>query len=236
MRKVVTRERNKASYRVLHVPLWIWVFFVLPGHMTFALFLRGPDYRHAIWLGVVTVGCVWRGLAGRLPGVEPRPYITHYGEDKPNLPYRVVCYTAAWIGLLVPFLLNGVGLIVASVSGDWMLDELFAYFYYPLALSLALATVLDVTPRARRSTAGEGAEKAWFYVALWSVVPAQIIAWIAWRLVSRMGLGAADLARLRLAVFLAVTAAFLVLGLRGRLPRTDRYYPSTIADERGNRK
>ncbi len=97
MKKVVERERNKTYYRVLHVPIWLWVFFILPGNMTYDLYLHGPDRRHAIWLAIVFVVCAWRGLLGRLPGVEPRPYVTHYGVDRPNLPYRVVCYTAAWI-------------------------------------------------------------------------------------------------------------------------------------------
>lgn len=144
--------------------------------------------------------------------------------DQPNLPYRVVCYTAAWIGLLVPFALNGIGLVIASTTGVWMLGQLFAWLYYPLALAVVVATWLDWTPRARRSTKYEGAEKAWFYVAIWAVVPAQVAAWAAWRLGGQFGLEGVDLARVRLGVFLAVSGAFLLLGLRGRLPRTDRYH------------
>ena len=104
MKRVVTRERNKTYYRVLHVPLWIWVFWILPGNLTLHLYAHGPDRRHLIWLAVVTAVCAWRGAVGRLPGVEPAPYITHYGEDKRNQWYRVVCYTAAWIDLLGPFI------------------------------------------------------------------------------------------------------------------------------------
>jgi hypothetical protein len=224
MKKVVERERNKGYYRVLHVPIWIWTFFVLPGHLTYALFTSGPDRRHAWWLAAVTAVCAWRGWAGRLPGVEPRPYITHYGVDQPNLPYRVVCYTAAWVGLLVPFALNGIGLVGASVTGEWALGRLFAWLYYPLALAVVAATWLNWTPRARRSTKHEGAEKAWFYVAIWTVVPAQVAAWAAWRLGDKMGLVGVDLARVRLGVFLAVSAAFFLLGVLSRLPRTARYH------------
>jgi hypothetical protein len=105
MKKVVERERNKTYYRVLHLPVWIWVFFILPGHLTYDLYLHGPDRRHGIWLTIVVAVCIWRGFAGRLPGVEPQPYIRYYGEDQQNLPYRMVCYTAAWIDLIVPFAL-----------------------------------------------------------------------------------------------------------------------------------
>jgi hypothetical protein len=223
MKKIVTREKNKRHYRVLHLPIWLWVFFVLPGNLTYALYLHGPDRRHGIWLAIVFVVCVWRGLAGRLPGVEPRPYVTHYGVDQPNLPYRVVCYTAAWIDLLVPFALNLIGLVLAAVTGRWLLADLYAYLYYPLAVAIVMSTFLNWTPRARRSTANEGAEKAWFYVAIWTVVPAQVAAWAAWRLGGGLNLNPLELNHLRLAVFLIVGSVLFMLGMREKLPRSERY-------------
>ncbi len=224
MKKVVERERNKNYYRVFHLPIWLWVFFILPGNLTYSLYLHGPDRRHAIWLGVVLAVCAWRGLLGRLPGVEPKPYITHYGLDQPNLPYRVVCYTTAWIGILVPFSLNLVGLIIVSFTGRWLMAYLYAYLYYPMALAVVLATFLDLTPRARRSTINEGAEKAWFYVGIWTVVPSQVAVWGAWRLGGKLGLDPVALGRFRFSVFIIVAAAFLFLGLKAKLPRTARYY------------
>src|SRR5215831_15193763 len=164
MKKVVERERNKGYYRVLHVPLWIWAFWVLPGHLTAALYAHGADRRHWIWLAIVAIVCAWRGYQGRLPGCETRPYITHYGEPKPNLWYRVICYTTAWIDLLVPFAINLVGLAIAAVSGRYLINDMYTTFYYVLAAVIVLATVFNFTPRARRSTRGEGEEKGWFYV------------------------------------------------------------------------
>jgi hypothetical protein len=222
LKRIVTRESNKGYYRVLHVPIWIWVFFILPGHLTYSLYVNGPDRRHWIWLAVVAAVCVRRGFAGRLPGVEPRPYVTHYGMDQPNVPYRVVCYTAAWIDLLLPFAFNFVGLIWAAATGRWLMAEMYTYWYYPLALAVVLATLLDRVPRTRRSTAGEGVEKGWFYVAIWTVVPAQIAAWAAWRLGGRLHLEQPGLNYLRLSVFLFFAAALFYLGLRERLPRTRR--------------
>jgi hypothetical protein len=229
MIKVVQRERNKTYYRVLHLPIWIWAFFVLPGHLTYDLFSAGPDWRHGAWLAIVTAVCVWRGLAGRLPGVEPAPYITHWGEDQPNLPYRVVCYTVAWIDLVVPHTLNALGLAIAAVSGGWMLAELFAVLYYPLACLVVIGTIAGVTPRAGASTLEEGAERAWLYVAIWTIVPAQVIAWGAWRLGRLFELDPLALARVRFAAFAVVTAIFLTLGLKGILPRTKRVWTRTHA-------
>jgi len=223
MKKIVERERNKTYYRVLHLPIWIWVFFILPGHLTYSLYLNGPDRRHGWWLAAVTAVCIWRGIRGRLPGVEPRPYITHYGLDQPNLPYRVVCYTAAWIDLFVPFALNLISVLIAGFSGRWMIAELYTYLYYPLALLIVGCTALDWTPRAKRSTRREGAEKAWFYVAIWTVVPAQTAAWAAWRMGGRLGFEGLALNRLRLAILLLFAGSAFALGVLGKLPRSSRY-------------
>ena len=223
MKKVVERERNKIHYRVLHWPIWVWVFFILPGHLTHDLFQHGPDIRHGVWLAIVATVCVWRGFAGRLPGVEPAPYVTHWGAEQPNVPYRVVCYTSAWIDLLVPFTLNGLGLLIASLTGAWKIDELYTWLYYPMAVAIVAATVFDLTPRARRSTRNEGAERSWFYVALWTVVPSQLAAWAAWRMGGQIGLAGADLARVRLTVFAVVAGVFFLLGVKNLLPRTEVY-------------
>ena len=233
MKKVVTREQNKNYYRMLHVPLWIWVFWILPGNLTADLYAHGPDRRHWIWLAIVTAVCAWRGFVGRLPGVEPRPYITHYGEDRPNLWYRVICYTAAWIDLLVPFTLNLAGLVYNGFTGKWIIGDLYVWSYYLLLAAIVVATILDVTPRTRRSTRNEGAEKGWFYVAVWTVVPTQIAAWAMWRMGKYFALSNTALNNARLLTFLIVAGAFFTLGALGRLPRTERYHlaQETIAEE-----
>ena len=230
MKRVVTRERNKTYYRVLHLPIWIWVFFILPGHLTYDLFVHGPDWRHSVWLACVTAVCAWRGAAGRLPGVEPKPYITHFGMQKANLPYRVVCYTAAWIDLLVPYTLNFIGLLLAAATGRWMVEQIYLWFYYPAALGVVAATFLDVTPRARRTTANEGAEWAWFYVALWTIVPSELAGWAMWRLGPQLGFAGDGLTRARVVAFITVGLLFFVMGFKGRLGRTRRYYPQIQAE------
>jgi cytochrome b subunit of formate dehydrogenase len=224
MQKVVERERNKTYYRVLHVPLWIWVFWILPGNLTLDLYAHGPDRRHWTWLAIVTAVCIWRGAAGRLPGVEPAPYVTHHGEEKPNQWYRITCYTAAWIDLLAPFSLNLAGLIINAVSGRWTIGALYHRWYYVVAAVIVLATLFGLTPRARRSTRDEGAEKAWFYVAVWTVVPTQATGWAMWRLGKYLAISASTLNSLRLLTFVVVAALFLAFGVAGKLPRTRRYH------------
>lgn len=223
MKKVVQRERNTVRYRLSHIPIWLWVFFILPGNLTYELYLHGPNRWHGVWLAIVFAGCAWRGMKGRLPGVEPQPYVTHFGMDKPNVPYRVVCYTAAWIDLLVPFALNLIGLVVASLTSSWILGDLYAWLYYPLAAAVAIGARFDLIPRARRSTRDEGRERAWFYTAIWTVVPAQVVIWAVWRLGGQLGLEPITVAWARLGAFILASALFATLGYRGILPRTVRY-------------
>jgi len=203
---------------------------VLPGWpLTYDLYTHGPDRRHWIWLAIVAVVVAWRGCLGLMPGCEERPYIHYYGVHQPNLPYRVVCYTAAWIDILVPYTLNLAGLIVASATGTWMLKDMYQYGYYSLAVLVVLGTALNMTPRAKRDTFGEGAERAWFYIAIWTVVPTQLVNWAAWRLGKYMGLEPLALARTRLVICLLSTAFFFVLGYAAKLPRTQRYYTGVAA-------
>src|SRR5690606_8826364 len=72
------RTRNKISYRINHWPIWIWTFFIAPGPLTFDLFAQGVDWRMGVWLAVVIVGTGIAGLFGKLPGVEPAPYIIRF--------------------------------------------------------------------------------------------------------------------------------------------------------------
>jgi len=156
------RERNKNSYRFAHWPIWIWVFFIAPGPLTFDLFDDGFDRRMAAWLAAVLVGTGLAGLRGRLPGVEPRPYILRFTEDKPNPLYRRICYTFAWSAVAVFAILNLAGLMIAVVTGKWVLRQLYAYGYFPLALAVWAAGALP-TP--------------WSWWSLWG----SWLWWVSWR-------------------------------------------------------
>src|SRR5580698_7430918 len=126
------RERNKVIYRVSHWPIWIWVFFLAPGPLTFALFEHGPTMRNMAWLAAVLVGTGIAGIRGKLPGVEPAPYILRFTEDRPNPLYRKVCYTFAWSDVITFASLNLAGLAVAAVTGVWRMKQIYDYGYFPL--------------------------------------------------------------------------------------------------------
>ena len=114
-------------YRFNHWPIWIFVFFIAPGPLTFDLFERGFDSRMAIWLGAVLLGTGIAGLRGRLPGVEAAPYIIRFTEDRPNPLYRRVCYTFAWSAAITFAVLNIAGLVVAIATGEWYLKQIYRY-------------------------------------------------------------------------------------------------------------
>jgi hypothetical protein len=169
------RERNTKLYRLAHWPIWIWVFFLAPGPLTFSLFAHGFGPWNTAWLAVVLLGTGIAGLYSQLPGVEPRPYILRFDEDKPNPLYRKVCYTFAWNAVLSFALLNLAGLIAAVVTGAWSMKQIYIYGYSPLCAFILLLGMLGKLPRVGSSTQGEGTERRYFYGSVWSVTIAQTL-------------------------------------------------------------
>ncbi len=210
------RQWNKPHYRLAHWPIWIWVFFLLPGPLTFRLFAGGLGWPNLTWLLAVLAGTGAAGLRGQLPGVEPRPYILRFDEDRSNPPYRRVCYTFAWNALLSFAALNMLGLIIAAFTGTWRMKRIYQWAYAPACALIVLAGVFGLLPRAGISTKGEGTERRFFYTAVWSVTSAQTLLLVLWK--------ALPLSRrtavVKLAVFTGALAVIAIAGLRGILPRT----------------
>ena len=221
------RERNKLYYRFNHWPIWIWVFFIAPGPLVLDLFDRGFDSRMAIWLGVVLLGTGFAGIRGRLPGVEPTPYIIRFTEDRPNPLYRRVCYTFAWSEVITYAVLNAAGLVVAIVTGGWQLTmaQIYRAAYFPLAGTMCLLGALGQLPRVKASTKGEGHERRYFYGSVWAVCWAQPVLWFMWRAFPQTR--AFDI--VKLAVFACILAYVGNLARLGRLPRTRPIVPGEIA-------
>src|SRR5205823_7303843 len=219
------RDRNKLYYRVNHWPIWIFVFFIAPGPLTFDLFARGFDARMAGWLAVVLLGTGVAGLRGRLPGVEPRPYIIRFTEDRPNPLYRRICYTAAWSEVVAFAVLNMTGLLVAIVTGQWYLKQIYRYAYFPIAGAFWLLGALGRLPRVKRSTQGEGHERRYFYGSVWAVCWAQPALWLMWKALPQSRAFDA----IKLVVFVAILALVGTLARRGRLPRTRPIVPGELA-------
>jgi hypothetical protein len=219
------RERNKLHYRLAHWPIWITVFYLAPGPMTFNLFAHGIDRTMGLWLLAVLIGTGIAGLFGKLPGVEPKPYIIRFTEDRPNPVYRRICYTMAWSELITYAVLNLGGLSDAIVGGKWHLQQIYAFGYFPLAGLIWLLGALGRLPRVKASTKGEGDERRYFYGTVWAVPLAQGVLGVLWITLSRRRL--TDV--IELVVFLSIVAFMASLAARGLLYRTRRILPGELA-------
>jgi hypothetical protein len=218
------RARNKTWYRVAHWPIWIWVFFLAPGPLTFNLFAHGGAWPNVIWLLVVMAVTGVAGLLGQLPGVEPQPYILRFCEDKSNPLYRRVCYTFAWNALLSFGALNLAGLITAVITYRWYMRQIYYYGYAPVSACILLLGLFGVLPRVRRSTKGEGTERRYFYGCVWAVTTAQMLLLVLWKVLPRGH--AADVAKL--SAFVGSLAAAGLIASLGFLPRTRPILPGEL--------
>lgn len=219
------RTRNKTYYRFLHWPIWIWVFFLAPGPLTFSLFAHGFSVANSIWLGVVLLGTGIAGYFGQMPGVEPAPYIIRFDEDKPNPLYRKVCYTFAWNAVLNFALLNLVGLVVATLTGVWTMKQLYQYVYLPLGLLILGLGAAGLLPRVGRSTKGEGTERRYFYGSVWAVTAAQTILLVLWKAMPEAMVHSRTGSGIELVVYVGVLAGMGMAAWQGSLPRTRPILP-----------
>jgi hypothetical protein len=222
--RIKVRDHNKKIYRISHWPIWIWVFFLAPGPLTFDLFAHGPSRGNLAWLVCVLAGTGIAGLRGKLPGVEPAPYILRFTEDRPNPLYRRVCYTFAWSDIVTFATLNLAGLAVAAATGIWRMKQIYDYGYFPVYGAILVLGALGYLPRVRPSTKGEGTERRYFYGSVWAVTFAQTLELILWKILAPGR--TTDLVK-----FAAYAAALIAVGIcasLGLLPRTRPIIPGEV--------
>ncbi len=215
------RARNTRIYRACHWPIWIFVFFLAPGPLTFTLFAHGFSLGNSLWLGLVLAATGVAALRGRLPGAEPGPYILRFDEDKPNPLYRRVCYTFAWTAALSYALLNLTGLLIAAVTGVWWMKQIYNYAYLPLAAVILLLGALGKLPRVEPSTRKEGTHRRYFYGTVWAVTAAQAVLLVLWKVLPLNG----ATSWVKLGAFVGVLALMGWFAYRGMLPRTRPILP-----------
>jgi hypothetical protein len=192
------------------------------------MFAHGFSWVNATWLAVVLVGTGIAGLRGQLPGVEPRPYILRFDEDKPNPLYRKICYTFAWNAVISFASLNFIGLAIAAVTGEWRMKELYTYAYSPLCAIILLLGLMGKLPRVGPSTRGEGTERRYFYGSVWAVSISQTILLIVWKLLPS-DVGPTQTGSLIKLIVFAVSLLFMGLAVsRGMLPRTRPIMPGEL--------
>ena len=218
------RTRNTRLYRLAHWPIWIWVFFLAPGPLTFSLFAHGFSWGNSLWLALVLVGTGTALLRGQLPGGEPGPYILRFDEDKPNPLYRRVCYTFAWNALLNYALLNLAGLVIAAVAGVCRMKQIYLYAYAPLCATILLLGIMGRLPRVELSTKCEGTHRRYFYGSVWAVTAAQTLLLVLWKLLPQTGAAS----WVKLGAFVGALALVGWIASRGLLPRTRPILPGEL--------
>jgi hypothetical protein len=218
------RDRNTPIYRLCHWPIWIWVFFLSPGPLTFSLFAGGFHWGNWLWLAAVMAGTLTFVVLGQLPGCESRPYILRFDEDRPNPIYRRVCYTFAWNAVLNFALLNIAGLAIASVTGVWYMKQIYTYAYAPLCALILFLGLAGKLPRVGRSTKGEGTERRYFYGSVWAVTAAQTVLLILWKILPQNQ----TTSQIKLGAFLATLAFMGLLAYNGKLHRTRPIIPGDL--------
>ncbi len=218
------RERNTRIYRMAHWPIWIWVFFLAPGPLTFGLFARGFHWMNWAWLALVMLGTGIAGLKAQLPGCEHKPYILRFDEDKPNPLYRRVCYTFAWNAALNFALLNLAGLVYAVMTGVWRLKQIYDYAYSPLCALILLLGILGRLPRVGPSTQTEGMERRYFYGTVWAVTVAQTLLLALWKALPETRTGNL----IKLSAYVGALAVMGIFAARGLLYRTRPILPGEV--------
>jgi len=221
------REWNTPRYRLCHWPIWIWVFFLAPGPLTFSLFAHGFNRWNGLWLGAVLIGTGIAGLRGKLPGAEPRPYILRFDEDRPNPLYRRVCYTFAWSAVITFASLNLAGLVGSAVTGVWYMSQLYHWAYFPLCVLILFLGTIGKLPRVGPSTKTEGMERRYFYGSVWAVTAAQTLLLVLWKTVPHNETG-------NLLKLFAYVGALLFMGwlsAQGKLYRTRPILPGEVIVE-----
>jgi len=218
------RARNKVVYRLAHWPIWIWVFFLSPGPLTFRLFNEGPGKQNLRWLAAVMAGTGLAGLSGQLPGVEARPYILRFTEDRPNPLYRRICYTFAWNAAITYALLNLAALIVAERTGRWRTKEIHAKGYFPLSAIVLSLGAMGMLPRVKSSTQGEGTERRYFYGCVYAVTIAQTLLLAGWKVLPQNR----KTNRWKLIGFVATLGLASAGAVLGLFPRTRRIVPGSL--------
>src|SRR5580658_4956319 len=221
------RERNTRLYRMAHWPIWIWVFFLAPGPLTFSLFAHGFGRSNLGWLIAVMAGTGIAGLRAQLPGVELRPYILRFDEDKPNPLYRRVCYTFAWNAAVNFALMNLAGLAIAAATGGWYMSQIYHYAYLPVCAVILSLGAAGALPRVGRSTKGEGTERRYFYGTVWAVTAAQTVLLVLWQTLPKTQ----SASIVKLCAFIAVLLIMGIATYNGKLPRTRPIVPGELIVE-----
>ena len=223
------RIRNKRYYRFAHWPIWIWVFFLAPGPLTFSLFAHG---FHLDELGMAGSRPRWNRhrralwpIAGRRAGALHSALRRGQAESSLSAHLLHLCVERG----LNFTLLNMAGLADgrrSPVCGD--MKQIYLYAYSPLCAVILLLGILGKLPRVGPSTKGEGRERRYFYGSVWAVTAAHTVLLVLWKILPYTSISTESADWLKLIVFVGVLAEMGVCRIAAMLPRTRPILPGEM--------
>ena len=150
-----------------HWPIWIFVFFIAPGPLTFDLFERGFDTRMMLWLAScwsAPASPAFRPAAGRRAGAVHHPL--HRGSAQPALSPHLLHGGVERSDRVRAAQHRRPGL--AIVTGEWRLKQMYEAAYFPIAGTFWCSARRPAAARQARRR-GWGHERRYFYGSVWAV-------------------------------------------------------------------
>jgi hypothetical protein len=121
-------------------------------------------------------------------------------------------------------LLNLTGLLIASATGFWYMEQIYRYAYFPVCGAILLLGVAGALPRVGPSTKHEGTERRYFYGTVWTVTVVQVLLFALWKTLPHTR-GAS---LVKLVVFAGTLLLMALASYRGVLPRTRPIMPGEM--------
>ena len=219
------RERNTRLYRLAHWPIWIWVFFLAPGPLTFYAVRPGlslgqlglarrcaPRHRHREFSAAACPDASRAPTSCASTKTSPTPSIAASAT-----PLRgTQCSTSRcsiWPAWSSP-----------SATGVWYMKQIYNYAYSPLCAVILLLGLAGWLPRVGPSTKGEGIERRYFYGSVWAVTAAQTVLLVLWKALPLTQ----STSLIKLAAFVGVMVVMGVLAYHGKLGRTRPILPGEL--------
>ena len=218
------RIRNKGYYRVLHWPIWIWVFFLAPGPLR--LSASSPRIQRC-QRSLARSGAARNRHCcshGQLPGVEAAPYILRFDEDPPQpslsqslLHLRMEC--GHQLRAAEPHR-PGHRRNHRRVDHEAALPvRLLSSRYFDPAAGRA-----GKLPRVGKSTKNGVSERRYFYGTVWAVTISQTVLLVLWKTLPLTRTGSF----VKLLIYTGMLFAMGAAAYNGALPRTRPILPGEL--------
>ena len=176
------RERNKVSAG-WHWPIWIWVFFIAPGPLTFNLFAHGFDIRMAAWLGLgrCTAPASRRGGEAAWRRATSLHHPLHGGSSQSALSQDLLHARLERSDRVCRSERRGPRLR-DRLRGSWRLRQIYDAAYFPIVVTIWLLGAFRVLPPRQTFDGWRRARAALFLRIGLGRVRRPAVLWVFWKI------------------------------------------------------